>query len=66
MDISYRARRHIRKLSVGQAGSNEGNQGGGELHFDGIEELLSKADISKLTKRCFENDSRRLDNERRG
>jgi thiamine monophosphate kinase len=29
-----RAAGNIRKLSVGQTGSNEGNQSGGELHFD--------------------------------
>jgi hypothetical protein len=36
MVISYRAIGHIRELSVGQTGGNEGNQGGGELHFDGL------------------------------
>lgn len=29
-----RAAGNIRKLSVGQTGSNEGNKSGGELHFD--------------------------------
>lgn len=28
-----RASGHVRELSVGQAGSNEGNQSVGELHF---------------------------------
>lgn len=31
---TYRAARQIRHLGVGQAGSNEGNQSVGELHFD--------------------------------
>lgn len=33
-EAAQRAGGHVRELSVGQTGSNEGNQGGGELHFD--------------------------------
>lgn len=64
MAISYRAAGDVRELSVGQTGSNEGNQGGGELHFGVV--LLRKLIYRKLRnlKERFENDSPRLDTER--
>lgn len=34
--LSYRAGGHIGQLGAGEAGGNEGNQSGGELHFDEI------------------------------
>lgn len=44
-EAAQRAAGDVGELSVGQTGSNEGNQGGGELHFDG--ESAEKAGISK-------------------
>ena len=37
---SYRAGRHIGQLGAGEAGSNKGNQRGGELHLDRLKNRM--------------------------
>jgi hypothetical protein len=54
-ECAYRAGGDIGKLGAGKAGSNQGNQSGGELHLDGIVEKIKDIinGVPEKTVKCI-------------